>query len=201
MPCLTDAKFHCFPLKFKISRGVPGWLSGLTVQLHFGSRHDFTARGLKPRIELCADSSEPGACFGFCVSLSAPPPLMLCLSLSKIINKHKIKLSWTALGGFAAVPWDAWVHSLGNLADRSLPIPKLSERQQETQKAAHVERRPGPMRNGLHKGCCLKSSAWLLSFNPPRTPVWKVLNPHFRDKKAEAQKLNLQACSWFQIHD
>ena len=34
-------------------------------------------------MELCADSSEPGACFRFCVSLSlsAPPPLALCLSL------------------------------------------------------------------------------------------------------------------------
>ena len=31
-----------------------------------------------------ADSSEPGACFRFCVSLSlTPPPFMLCLSLSQ----------------------------------------------------------------------------------------------------------------------
>ena len=42
---------------------------------------------IEPHIGLCADSSEPGACFGFCVSL------FLCLSpahalfLSKI-NKH-----------------------------------------------------------------------------------------------------------------
>ena len=30
----------------------------------------------EPRVRLCADTSEPGACFGFCVSLSlsAPPP-------------------------------------------------------------------------------------------------------------------------------
>ena len=47
----------------------------------------------KPRVGLCADSSEPGACFGFCVcvSLSALPLLILCLclclSVSKI-NKH-----------------------------------------------------------------------------------------------------------------
>ena len=38
-------------------------------------------RGFKPHIRPCAGSSEPGACFGFCVSLS------FCLSLSKI-NKH-----------------------------------------------------------------------------------------------------------------
>ena len=27
----------------------------------------------KPRVGLCADSLEPGACFGFCVSLSLCP--------------------------------------------------------------------------------------------------------------------------------
>ena len=27
-------------------------------------------RGFEPRVGLCADSSEPGACFRFCVSLS-----------------------------------------------------------------------------------------------------------------------------------
>ena len=46
--------------------------------------------GFEPGVGLCADSSEPGACLGFCVSvslslslsLSAPPPLALCLSHS-----------------------------------------------------------------------------------------------------------------------
>ena len=52
----------------------------------FGPGHDLTVRGFEPRAGLCADSLEPGACFGFCVcpSLSAPPLLMLCLCLSKI---------------------------------------------------------------------------------------------------------------------
>ena len=47
----------------------------------FGSGHDLMVRGFEPRVGLCADSSEPGACFRACVSLSlsAPPPLMLCL--------------------------------------------------------------------------------------------------------------------------
>ena len=42
--------------------------------------------GFEPHIGLCTDSSEPGACFGFCgslslsLSLSAPPLLALCLS-------------------------------------------------------------------------------------------------------------------------
>ena len=58
----------------------------------FGSGHELVACEFEPRIRLCADSSEPGACFGFCVSLSAPPhslslSLSLALSLSKI-NKH-----------------------------------------------------------------------------------------------------------------
>ena len=44
--------------------GSVGWASD------FGSGHDLTIREFKPRIRLCADSSEPGACLGFCVSLS-----------------------------------------------------------------------------------------------------------------------------------
>ena len=55
---------------------------------HFGSGHDLAIREFEPRVGLWADSSEPGACFGFCVSLSlCPTPLTLCLSLSRI-NKH-----------------------------------------------------------------------------------------------------------------
>ena len=61
--------------------GVPGWLSHLS--LHFGSGHDLTVCEFGPQVGLCADSSEPGARFGFCVSLSlsVPPLLTLCLSL------------------------------------------------------------------------------------------------------------------------
>ena len=61
--------------------GSVGWASD------FGSGHDLTVREFEPHIGLCADSSEPGACFRFCVSLSLslsdPPPFMLCLSLSQ----------------------------------------------------------------------------------------------------------------------
>ena len=58
--------------------GAPGWLSQLS------SGHSLAVREFEARDGLCADSSEPGACFGFCVclSLSAPPLLALCLSLS-----------------------------------------------------------------------------------------------------------------------
>ena len=50
------------------------------LTLVFGSGHDFTVHGIKPRIGLCADS------LGFCLPpLSAPPLLMLSLFLK--INK------------------------------------------------------------------------------------------------------------------
>ena len=58
-----------------------------------GSGHDLTVSEFKPRVGLCADSSEPGTCFGFCVPLSlCPSPahvLSLSLSLSKI-NKEDL---------------------------------------------------------------------------------------------------------------
>ena len=57
--------------------GSVGWASD------FSSGHELTVREFEPRVGLCADSSEPGAFFGFCVSLSAPPLLMLCLSQSQ----------------------------------------------------------------------------------------------------------------------
>ena len=49
------------------------------------SVHEF-----EPHTGLCADSSEPGACFGFCVSLSLCPSLAHTLSLSPSkINKGR----------------------------------------------------------------------------------------------------------------
>ena len=55
----------------------------------FGSGHDLTVLEFEPLIGLCADSSEPGACFRF---LSPSPSALshlrsVFLSLSKI-NKH-----------------------------------------------------------------------------------------------------------------
>ena len=41
----------------------------------FSSGHDLMTHRFEPRIGLGADSSEPGACFGFCVSLSLSAPL------------------------------------------------------------------------------------------------------------------------------
>ena len=46
---------------------------------------EFFKNGLRfePRVGLCADGSEPGACFGFCVSLSLCPSPIRALSLSQ----------------------------------------------------------------------------------------------------------------------
>ena len=54
-----------------------------------GSGHDLAVRGFEPHVGLCADSSEPGPCFGFSVSLSlsARPLLMLSLTVS-LESKH-----------------------------------------------------------------------------------------------------------------
>ena len=60
--------------------GAPGRLRRLSID--FGSDHDLMAGEFEPRIGLCADSSEPGACFGFCLPPSALPLLTLSLSVS-----------------------------------------------------------------------------------------------------------------------
>ena len=68
LPCLITGTEP-----YSTQRSVVGGKEGQTA----GSRKCF------PR--LCADSSEPGACFGFFVSLSLPLPclfLVLCLFLS-----------------------------------------------------------------------------------------------------------------------
>ena len=55
--------------------GSVGWAAD------FGSGHDLAVHGFEPRVGLCADSSEPGACFGFCVSLSLTLPHSCSVSL------------------------------------------------------------------------------------------------------------------------
>ena len=50
----------------------------------FSSGCDLAVRDeFKPRVGLCADSSERAACFGFCVSSLSVPPLTRTLSLSQ----------------------------------------------------------------------------------------------------------------------
>ena len=67
--------------------GAPGWRSRLSVRLQPG--HNLTVHEFEPRVGLCADGSEPGACFRFCVSLSLCPSPVHALSLSvPKINKR-----------------------------------------------------------------------------------------------------------------
>ena len=72
--------------------GVPGWLSWLRSDSCSG--HDLVVHGFKPHIGLCADSSEPGACFMDSVSPSLRPSpahsLSLSLSPSKVNKTLKI---------------------------------------------------------------------------------------------------------------
>ena len=71
--------------------GAPGWLSQLSAD--FSSGHDLTVFGFEPHVGLYADSSEPGVCFGFCVSLSlcTSPACALSLFLKNKINIKNLK--------------------------------------------------------------------------------------------------------------
>ena len=52
-----------------LRNAVWGHLGGsVSYVLDFSSGHDLTVCGFEPCVGLCADSSEPGACFRFCVS-------------------------------------------------------------------------------------------------------------------------------------
>ena len=58
---------------------------------HLTSGHDLTVREFEPHVRLCADSSDPGTCFGFWVSLSLCSSPTCALSLKKIYNVKKKK--------------------------------------------------------------------------------------------------------------
>ena len=74
-------------LKSPESRGT--WVAQ-SVESDFGSGHDLVVPEFEPRIRLCADSSEPGACFRFCVPLPLCPSPARTLSLS-LKNKYTLK--------------------------------------------------------------------------------------------------------------
>ena len=62
-------QLSCFPSqKKKATLGRLGGSVGWATD--FGSGHDLTVHEFEPRVGLWADGSEPGACFGFRVSLS-----------------------------------------------------------------------------------------------------------------------------------
>ena len=83
MACLTRALEPQVRQK-KARLGAPGWRSRLSIRLQPG--HDLAVREFEPRVRpgsgLMAQSLEPVS-NSVSPSLSAPPPFMLCLSLSQ----------------------------------------------------------------------------------------------------------------------
>ena len=65
---------------------------------NFSSGQDLAVHEFEPCIRLCADSSEPGACFGFCVSLSLCPSSAHTLSVSqKLVSIKKIVFKYSLM--------------------------------------------------------------------------------------------------------
>ena len=91
MAMWPDYSLSCYTSLFK--RKFLGHLgSSVAWATNFGSGHDLTVCEFKPCVEFCTDSSDPGACFWFCVSLSFCPSPTHALSLSgSEINIKKIK--------------------------------------------------------------------------------------------------------------
>ena len=70
-----------------IRSGAPGWLSRLGGQLRL--RSDLMVPDFETHVGLCADSSEPGACFRICDPPSlCPLPSSCSVSVSQKINKR-----------------------------------------------------------------------------------------------------------------
>ena len=59
------------------------WVAQLVKRLTSAQVMISQCVGLSPRVGLCADGSEPGACFGFCVSFCLCPFPIHTLSLSQ----------------------------------------------------------------------------------------------------------------------
>ena len=81
----TVFKFVGIPGVLRVAgfiRLLMGHLAGSVGRAsHFGSGHNLAVREFEPRDRPCADGSEPGACFGFCVSLSLTLPCSCSVSL------------------------------------------------------------------------------------------------------------------------
>ena len=78
-----------FTVKLKIVCSG-GHLGGsVSWAFNFGSGHDLQVHEFKPHVGLCADSSEPEACFRFCLPLSLPLPCSCYVSVSLSLRyKH-----------------------------------------------------------------------------------------------------------------
>ena len=109
-----------FPHKIQDAQGRLGGSVGEASD--FDSGHDLTARGFESHIGLCADSSEPGACIGFCASLSLPLPGTLSLSKSNTKNFffNACNAVW---GGAHFLSWTAGPAVVSLAAGQRRPCP------------------------------------------------------------------------------
>ena len=92
-----NPKLQHLDLTFKIVESRGAWVAQ-SVKRPTSAQVMISVCGFELRIGLCADSSEPGACFQFCVSLSLCPSPAHALSLSVAkINKNIIKKNFKQL--------------------------------------------------------------------------------------------------------
>ena len=88
----------------------------------------------EPRIRLCADSSEPGDCFGFCLSVSVslcPSLLIVCLSkINKISKDRDISKFKSTL--FYPTDWQILTSSEFTMLSRLLCEDYGMDREEET---------------------------------------------------------------------
>ena len=73
--------------KNKTKQGRLG--DSVSYTTNFSSGHDLAVHEFKPHVGFCAGSSEPGACFRFCVCLSLCPG---CVTLGKVLNPSEPQL-------------------------------------------------------------------------------------------------------------
>ena len=92
----VPANHRCYDFKKVLSGRLGGSVSWVS---DFSSGRDLAVDEFEPHVGLCADGSEPGACLGFCVSLSlCPSPtharsLSLSLSLSLFLSLSQLKIN------------------------------------------------------------------------------------------------------------
>ena len=92
---LSEDQYSSFYIRTDFCGGA--WVAQLVK--HSTSAQVMISQFVSSSPAFCADSSQPGACFGVCASLSLSAPLLLILCISKI-NKHKKKknrLLWMIL--------------------------------------------------------------------------------------------------------
>ena len=85
---ITSIDLHHLPLSSVLLKSYLGCLGGSGSWVSdFDSGHNLMVHDFESRVGLCADSSEPKACFRFCASLSLFPSPARALFLSLFLSK------------------------------------------------------------------------------------------------------------------